>query len=136
MTTYFVNLVLNIIFRATGSMQSYFYIAMFTNLPTTDGSTAPVEITIGATPYDYARLVLPRSTTAITAPSDGTVTNASAMQYNPAATSYPAPIQSIGIFDNTSGGNLLMVSALTTAKTIEQGDYGFFNAGGIQFTMS
>jgi len=141
MTTAFITAVMNLVFRqiATSGVTnaSNWYVAMFYNVPSLDGTTAPNEVAIGTT-TGYARLAISRSTTspALSAPSNGTVSNINALQFAPAATAYNSPIQSIGIFSAATGGTLLMVSELTTYKTIEQGDYGFFNAGGIQFTMS
>lgn len=45
-------------------------------------------------------------------------------------------ITHIGIFDASTGGNLLWHGAMTTARTVNSGDRLIFDAGAVQLTMA
>lgn len=67
------------------------------------------------------------------AAASGTADNASAIQFA-AATGSWGSVSHFGIFDNSSGGNLLIHGAFTTAKTIESGDILKIDAGDLDIS--
>lgn len=110
----------------TGTGPTTTYIGLFTANPT--DSTAGTEVSGGA----YARVAVTSSlanwagtqAAASTTASSGNTGTTS----NNAAVTFPAPtgswgvITGFGIFDAASGGNLLIYGALTTNKTVNNGD--------------
>ena len=87
------------------------YIALFTSDPTDTGS-AGTE----ATGFDYAR-------TAVTFSVSGdTASNSAAVEFPAASGGNWGTISHIGVMDASTGGNMIIHSALTTAKAINDGD--------------
>lgn len=87
------------------------YIALFTSDPTDTGS-AGTE----ATGFDYAR-------TAVTFSVSGdTASNSAAVEFPAANGGNWGTISHIGVMDASTGGNMIIHSALTTAKAINDGD--------------
>jgi hypothetical protein len=87
------------------------YIALFTSDPTDTGS-AGTE----ATGFDYAR-------TAVTFTVSGdTASNSAAVEFPAANGGNWGTISHIGVMDASTGGNMIIHSALTTAKAINDGD--------------
>lgn len=116
------------------------YVGLLTSAPTDAGGG--VEVTGGA----YARVAVSSSlanwagtqAAASTVASSGT----SGTTSNNAAITFPAPtanwgsVTHIGIYDAASAGNLLIWSALTVAKTINNGDAApSFAAGALTFQI-
>lgn len=111
---------------AAGTGPATVYIALFTANPTDTGGGT--EVTGGS----YARVAVTSSlanwagtqAAASTTASSGT----SGTTSNNAAITFPTPsanwgtITGVGIFDASSAGNLLIWSALTTSKTVNNGD--------------
>lgn len=97
----------------TGSLTrpSAWYIALFTSDPTDTGS-AGTE----ATGFGYAR-------TAVTFSVSGdTASNSAAVEFPAANGGNWGTISHIGVMDASTGGNMIIHSALTTAKAINDGD--------------
>ena len=67
------------------------------------------------------------------AAASGTADNASAIQFA-AATGSWGSVSHFGIFDNSSGGNLLIHGAFESAKTIESGDILKIDAGDLDIS--
>ena len=86
------------------------YIALFTSDPTETGA-AGTEVSGGS----YARVAATFSVTGDTA------SNTAGIEFAAATASW-GTISHIGIMDASSGGNMLIHAALTTAKTIADGD--------------
>lgn len=111
---------------AAGTGPATLYIGLLTATPT--DSTGGTEVTGGS----YARVAVTSSlanwagtqaaasTTASTGTS-GTTSNNAAITF-PAPTANWGTITGVGIYDAVSGGNLLIYSALTTSKTVNNGD--------------
>ena len=137
MTDFLENKIIDWLFRAqaigitgasaaAGSGPTTLYVGLFTANPT--DSTAGTEVTGGS----YARVAVTSSlvnwagtqSAASTTASSGTGGTTS----NNAAITFPAPsanwgtVTGFGIFDATSAGNLLIYAALTTSKTVNNGD--------------
>lgn len=86
------------------------YVGLFTAAPT--DTLSGTEVSGGS----YARQVL-----SVTTASDGIVTSSADVNF-PQATASWGTISHVGIFDALTSGNLLMYTALTTSKTIDEGD--------------
>ena len=67
------------------------------------------------------------------AAASGTADNASAIQFS-AATGSWGTVSHFGIFDASTGGNLLIHGAFTTAKTIASGDILKIDAGDLDIS--
>lgn len=101
------------------------YIALFTSDPTDTGS-AGTE----ATGFDYAR-------TAVTFSVSGdTASNSAAVEFPAANGGNWGTISHIGVMDASTGGNMIIHSALTTAKAINDGDVFRIPTGDLDITAS
>ncbi len=108
-----------------GSGPTTLYVGLLTTTPT--DSTAGTEVSGGS----YARVAVTSATTAwnntqgnttgASTGTDGTTENASAITF-PAPTATWGTVNGFGIYDASTGGNLLIYAALTTPKTINNGD--------------
>ena len=123
---YLENLIIDHLFRtATWSKPSALYIALFTVAPTDAGGGT--EVTGGS----YARVSVPPSNTNWDATQGGTSGASSGTggaTANAVVITFPVPtadwgaIVATGIFDVSSGGNLLIWDTLTVTRTISNGD--------------
>lgn len=126
-TNYFENQIIDWFFRGqTFTPPINLHFALFTVAPTDTGGGT--EVTGGA----YARVSVARSlaawagtqsagsTTASTG-TGGTTSNNSAVTF-PAPTANWGSVVAVGVFDAASAGNLLVYGALTTPKTVNNGD--------------
>jgi len=109
----------------TGSVTrpTAWYVALFTSDPTDTGS-AGTEVSGGS----YTR------TAATFSVSGDTATNTAGIEF-PAATASWGAISHIGIMDASSGGNMLVHAALSTAKTIADGDVFRIPTGDLDITL-
>jgi len=98
------------------------YVALFTTNPAEDASGT--EVSGGG----YARQ--PATFTV----SGNTASNSGAIEY-PTATAGYGTVSHVGVFDASSGGNLIAYAALTTSKTIETGDVLRIPAGDLDITL-
>lgn len=105
---------------ALTALPSSLYLALFTTTPNTNG-TGGVEVSTSGT--GYARVELARQTATWTGPT-GT-----SQEYNntnelvfPVPTGNWGTIVSLGIFDAASNGNLIFISTIATAKSVQLGD--------------
>lgn len=137
LTDSFENKLIDFLFRAqalglanssagAGSGPTSLYVGLFTTAPT--DSTAGTEVSGGS----YARVAVTSSlanwagtqsagsTTASTGTS-GTTSNNGTITF-PAPTANWGTIVAAGVFDSSSGGMLLAYGALTTNKTVNNGD--------------
>jgi len=99
------------------------YIGLFTSDPTDTGS-AGTEVSGGS----YAR------TSASFTISGNEATNSASIEF-PEATGSWGTITHIGVMDASSGGNMIVHSALSTSKTIASGDVFRINAGDLDITL-
>jgi hypothetical protein len=127
LSDYAENQIADHMFRtATWSKPAGLYIALFTAAPSDSGGGT--EVSGGS----YARVNAGAPANANWEGTHGSVTGASSGTNgrirNAAALTFPAPtadwgtVTHIGIFDASSGGNLLIWSALAASKTISNGD--------------
>ena len=105
-----------------GTRPTAWYLALFTAAPSDTGGGT--EVSGGA----YAR----QSVTFTV--SGNTASNSAAIEY-PTATANYGTVTHIGVFDASSGGNLLAHAALTTSKSIETGDVFRVPSGDLDITL-
>ena len=74
-----------------------------------------------------------RKSIAFDSAASGATDNTSAVEFN-AATGSWGDVSHFGLFDASSGGNLLVHGAFTTAKTIASGDVLKIDAGDLDIT--
>ena len=114
---------LNYLFTATSvTRPTAWYVALFTSNPDEDASGT--EVSGGA----YAR----QSVTFTV--SGNTASNSAAIEF-PTATAPYGTVTHIGVFDASSGGNLIAYAALTTSKAIDTGDVMRIPASDLDVTM-
>lgn len=98
-------------------------------------STAPADDGTGVTEPSgggYARVAT--ASTDWNSASGGQITNANDITF-PQATADWGTMSYIVLYDAASAGNLLAYAALTTAKTVQNGDTAQFAAGDITITL-
>ena len=123
-SNYLEDAVLNHVFGGSSyTAPTTLYVALFTSAPSDTGGGT--EVSGGA----HAR-----QTGAFTV-SSGTASNSSAIEY-PTATADYGTVVAMGIFDASSGGNLLAYGSLTTSKNVSTGDVLRFNASAIDITLN
>lgn len=128
MTDYLENKVVDHLFRATAYSESTpasFYVGLLT--AACSDSAAGTEVATGS----YARVGVTRATsswkgthgttTGASSGTNGTISNAAAITF-PAPTANWGQVTHFGIYDASTAGNLLVCEALTTSKTINNGD--------------
>lgn len=76
-----------------------------------------------------------RQSATFSAASNGTTSNSSAIEF-PAATGSQGTISHFGIFDASSGGNLLIHGAFSASKTIAAGDILKIDTGDLDVTAA
>jgi hypothetical protein len=102
------------------------YVALYTAAPSDSGGGT--EVSTGG----YAR----QSVTFDAASSPGgTTSNSGEVSFTASGADY-GTVTHMGIFDASSGGNLLWHGALTASKTIADGDTLTFAVGNIDLTMA
>lgn len=101
------------------------YIGLFTSDPTDTGS-AGTEVS----GFSYAR------TAATFTVTGDTATNSSAVEFPAASGGNWGTVGWIGIMDASSGGNMIIHSALDTAKAINDGDVFRIPTGDLDITAS
>lgn len=109
--------------KTSFTMPTNVRVALFTAAPSDAGGGT--EVSGGS----YARQAI------VVNSSSGGATNPNADVVFPVATASWGTITHVGIFDATTGGNLLMWAALTTSKTIASGDQLVFPAADLDFSI-
>ena len=124
---YLENKLVDQLFRAQAfAFPATLYVGLYTATPTDAGGGT--EVTGGA----YARVAITSSlvnwagtqaaaSTVASTGTSGTTSNNTAITF-PAPTANWGVITSFGIFDAATAGNLLVYGALTTSKTVNNGD--------------
>lgn len=107
------------------SAPSAVYLGLHTADPTDAGTGAEVS------GNGYARKAI-----TFGASSSGTASNSAAVEFAAASGGNWGTITHIGIYDALTAGNLLFHSALTTSKTISDGDIFKVAASGIDITAA
>ena len=116
----------------TAPADNAIYVSLHTASPADDNSGSN-EITGD----DYARSNASNTLTWTVAQAGGTTTakNVQAVAFPQASGNYSAPVPHIGIYDASSGGNLLFHGQLSVAKTVTQGDTFQINASALVITL-
>jgi len=119
----FENRVLTWVFTASGATRpTSWHVALFTSNPDEDGSGT--EVSGG----DYARQSATFTVTGNAA------TNAAAVEY-PVATAAYGTVTHVGVYDASTGGNLIAYAALATSKAIDTGDVLRIPLGELDITL-
>lgn len=120
---YLENAALNHVFRNTAlTSPSAVYLALFTVAPTDAGGGT--EVSGGG----YARQAI-----TFGAPSGGAIANTGAVAFTASGAAFGSVV-AVGIFDASTGGNMLAWDAITSA-TIGDGDTLNFAIGDIDITL-
>jgi len=124
-SNYLETKVLDHVFGGTAyTAPSTLYVALFTADPT-DADSGTEVTTVGTA---YARQTVTFTT------SGATTSNDSAVEYSTATSNF-GTVSHIGIYDASTGGNLLAHASLTSSKTIETGDVFRIPAGDLDITL-
>jgi hypothetical protein len=113
--------------NAAYSAPATVYAALYTVAPTDAGGGT--EVSGGS----YARVAITNNATNWPAASGGAKANGTTITF-PTATANWGTVVALGIFDASSGGNLLFWSTLQVNKSIFTGDTASFAAGDISVT--
>lgn len=128
-TDYTENLVLNWLFTTNSATRpTAWYIGLFTAAPSDTGGGTEV------TGYGYARKATGTITISGTSPTNAT--NSAVIEFDPAAGGNWGTITHIAIFDALTSGNMLGWAALTTSRTINDGDVLRIPAGDLDITLT
>jgi len=103
---------------------STLYLSLHTANPDEDGSGAEVSTSGTA----YARTAVTFTTTGNTA------SNNAAVEFSTATANF-GTVTHVGVYDASTGGNLLCYAALTSSKTIETGDVFRVPSGDLDITL-
>ena len=105
---------------------STLYVALYTVAPSDTGGGT--EVSGGG----YARQTA-AFTVSGTDPTQAS--NTAAIEY-PTATANYGSVVAVGVFDASSGGNLMAYANLTSSKVVSTGDVFRFNAGDLDITLA
>jgi len=117
--------VLNYVFTSTSvTRPTAWYLALFTSNPAEDASGT--EVSTSGTAYA-------RQSATFTV-SGNTASNSAAIEF-PTATASFGTVSHVGVFDASTGGNLIAYSALDTSKAISTGDVFRVPSGDLDITL-
>jgi hypothetical protein len=118
-------LVLNWLLTAgSATRPTAWYLALFTSNP--DEGDVGTEVSTSGTAYA-------RQSIAFTVSGD-TASNTAAVEFPTATASY-GTVSHVGVYDASTGGNLIAYAALTTSKAIDTGDVLRVPAGDLDITL-
>ena len=124
---YLADKVLDHVFGGTAyTAPTTLYVALYTVAPTDTGGGT--EVSGGA----YARQT---AAFTVSGTNPTTASNSAAIEY-PTATANYGTVVAVGIFDASSGGNLLAYANLDTSKVVSTGDVFRFNTGDLDITLA
>lgn len=126
LSDYAENLILNWLMKNTGTAPSATYLALFTAAPSDSGGGTEVS------GNGYARQAVTWDTASGTG---GTTSNSTAETFTASGGDF-GTVTHIGIFDAATSGNLLWHGAMTSSKTVADGDSLQFAAGAIDLTIA
>jgi hypothetical protein len=125
---YTENLVLNWLFTANSATRpTAWYVGLFTAAPSDTGGGTEVA------GNGYARMATGTITVAGTAT---TATNAAAIEFAAASGGNWGTITHAAVFDASTGGNMIAWAALTTSRTINDGDVLRIPASSLSITLT
>lgn len=102
------------------------YVALYTAAPSDSGGGT--EVSTGG----YTRQAV---TFGAASSPGGTTSNTGAVSFTASGANF-GTVTHIGIFDNSSGGNLLWHGSMTASKTVNDGDTLEFSIGNIDLTLA
>jgi hypothetical protein len=143
LSNYLENKIIDLIFRGgTLTTPSGLYVALFTVAPTAAGGGTEVtggsyaRAALAPTATNWAATNAAGSTAATSSGTSGTTSNNVAISF-PAPTANWGTIVAVGIFDASTGGDLLFFANLTANKTVNSGDNpATINAAALAVTLS
>lgn len=124
---YWEDATLNHLFNKAAYTAPTIYVGLSSTAPADDGTGVTEPLGGG-----YARVAT--ASTDWNSASGGQITNANGITF-PQATADWGTMSHIVLYDASSGGNLLAYAALTTAKTVQNGDTAQFAVGDITITL-
>ena len=128
-TDYTENLVLTWLFTGSSATRpTAWYVGLFTAAPSDTGGGTEV------TGNGYARVAT--GTLSVSGTSPTNCTNAAAIEFAAASGGDWGTITHIAIFDADTSGNMLGWAALTTSRTINDGDIIRIPAGDLDITLT
>lgn len=104
-------------------------VALFTSLDSTESTTDEPTFT-EVTGNGYARTAV-----SFNAASNGSADNSADVTFPTASGGNFGTITHIGVYDATSGGNLLFYGVLSVSKTVQDGDTFEIKAGNLTVTL-
>ena len=110
----------------TAARPTAWFLALYTAAPSDSGGGT--EVSGGG----YARQAIAFGAAAT---PEGTTSNTAAVEYTADGAAY-GTVTHIGIFDASTGGNLLWHGAMTTSRTIGDGDTLSFAEGDVVLTLA
>lgn len=126
-STYLENKIIDHMLRNQSfSPPSTVYVALFTADNGLEGGTITGEVSGGS----YAR-----QSVTLSAASDGESSNTADIEF-PTATADWGTVTHVALMDASTGGNVLMHSALDASKTVNNGDTFKINAGDLDITVT
>jgi hypothetical protein len=124
-SNYLENAIINAVLRNTSyTSPATVYVGLFTDDPT--DADAGTEVSGGS----YARVSV-----TFDAPTNGVTTNSADVTF-PTATAGWGEVTHVGLYDASTGGNLLFHTGLDTAKTIDSGDIFKITTGNLSVTLA
>jgi len=126
---YTENLVLTWLFTTSSATRpTAWYVGLFTGAPSDTGGGTEVS------GNGYARVATGTMSVSGTTPT--TATNGSAIEFAAASGGNWGTITHAAIYDAATGGNLIAWGALTTSRTINDGDVFRIPAGSLDVTLT
>ena len=126
---YTENLTLKYLFTTDAvTRPTAWYVGLFTAAPSDAGGGTEVS------GFAYVRMATGTMTVSGTSPTN--CTNSAAIEFPAASGGNWGTITHVAIFDASTGGNMLGWSALTTSRTINDGDILRIPAGDLDITLT
>jgi hypothetical protein len=121
---YLESALLNAVFRNTSyTSPATVYVALYTAAPSDAGGGTEV------TGNGYSR-----QSASFNAPSGGSIANTGAVTFTASGGAW-GTVSHFGVFDASSGGNLLAWNSLNASKTIADGDSAEFASGALTISL-
>ena len=126
LSTYMEDRIVNFMRNVAITGQAAVYVGLWTANDGLEWNTQTSEVSGGS----YAKQIV-----GLSASSDGTSSNASDITF-PTATAGWGTVSTIALLDASSGGNVIMYSALDSNKTVNDGDTFKINSGDLDVTIA
>ena len=110
------------------------YVGLFTEGDSTGDNTDHLEE--GTLTNEVSGNAYARKAATFSAASGGSITTSGNITFDPASGGNWGTITHIAVLDATTAGNVLFYGALTTSKTIEDGDTFQITAGNLTVTLA